>query len=128
MTPFPARPGRHFEYSEFIGHGRCKDLTPRQRRDLHDLCQRFLDPLRDRFGPVSIVSGCRSPEHNRAVGGAANSFHMYGRHPGAVAADVLCLRGSSRDWYDFLEARHPGGLGYYPGHVHVDTRAQHARW
>lgn len=128
MTPAPSRPGRWFSYSEFTGRGSCRDLTDRQRASIHDLCHRFLDPLRDRFGPVVVISGCRSREHNRVVGGAPNSFHIYEAHPGAVAADVTAARGTTRDWYEFLDARAPGGLGYYSTHVHVDNRVQRARW
>ncbi|VVE59449.1 peptidase M15 [Pandoraea iniqua] len=35
--------------------------------------------------PVSISSGYRSPDLNRAVGGARNSAHLYG-----LAADFIC--------------------------------------
>jgi uncharacterized protein YcbK (DUF882 family) len=128
VTPAPARPGRWFAYAEFVGRGGCGPLTPQQRRALHDLCHRFLDPLRDRFGVTVVLSGCRSEDHNRAVGGAPDSFHMYAHHPGAVAADVRCATGRPADWHRFLDELGAGGLGAYPTHVHVDNRRQHARW
>ena len=47
---------------------------------LVDLLQR----IRDHFGqPVTITSGYRTAAHNRSVGGAAYSQHLYGR-----AADI----------------------------------------
>lgn len=39
---------------------------------------RALEVYRERFGPVHILSGYRDPAHNRRVGGAANSQHLYG--------------------------------------------------
>jgi hypothetical protein len=52
--------------------------------DLQGLNQGFLNKLHGALGAIGatqvrITSGYRSPEHNRAVGGAKNSNHMYGR-------------------------------------------------
>lgn len=53
--------------------------------ELQRLAQTILQPLRDHLGrPVVVSSGYRSPALNRAVGGAQNSDHMYGR-----AADIV---------------------------------------
>lgn len=53
---------------------------------LANLCQRILEPVRLRFGyPITVTSGYRCPELNRAVGGARNSQHMTGD-----AADIVC--------------------------------------
>jgi uncharacterized protein YcbK (DUF882 family) len=70
-----------------------------------------------------ILSGYRSPDHNAIVGGAQRSQHMQGRAaditvegvaPSDVHSTVLRLfRASS------LEI---GGLGLYPGWVHIDIR------
>lgn len=68
--------------------------------------------MRDR--PIRIVSGYRCPVHNKRVGGALNSQHMY-----AAAADVeegaITLR----------EAHAAGftGIGTKNGQpIHVDVR------
>ncbi len=92
------------------------------------LCHAHLEPLRRRFGPVTVMSGYRTRRHNAAVGGAPASRHMAEVEPGAVAADVVCRSGSPREWAAALELTRPGGLGLYPGHVHVDTRRVRARW
>jgi hypothetical protein len=47
------------------------------------LAHLVLEPWRELIGPLRVTSGYRSPEVNRAIGGAANSDHMLGR-----AADV----------------------------------------
>ena len=118
----------HFDLSEF--HSKDGQEVPQAAYgELRDLCRRFLEPLRRRFGPTTILSGYRSPRHNEAVGGAPRSFHRYdivGRQ--GVAADVHCARGTAAQWSAFLEEKSPGGLGKYPGFVHVDTRFGRARW
>ena len=44
------------------------------------LCTKVLEPLRDHFHqPIHINSGFRCQALNKAVGGAANSYHTKGR-------------------------------------------------
>lgn len=51
---------------------------------LNELAHHVLQPLRDHFGQsITVTSGYRSPKVNKAVGGAANSDHLYG-----YAADI----------------------------------------
>lgn len=92
------------------------------------LCRRLLEPLRLAFGPVTIASGFRTPEHNRRVGGAPASRHVVTSERGVVAADVYCRSGSPRAWRDALDELGAGGLGLYPTHVHADLRRRRARW
>lgn len=78
-----------------------------------------LQTIRDRLGvPLKINSGYRSPEHNKKVGGASNSMHIYGN-----AADVACPSGITPERFAGL-AFHVGftGIGVYNGRVHMDTR------
>ena len=50
---------------------------------LTELCESILEPIRERWGPVTVTSGYRSPGLNAAVGGSKSSPHMKGE-----AADI----------------------------------------
>jgi len=39
------------------------------------LCETILQPVRDKFGPVNVTSGYRSPELCQAIGSSVNSQH-----------------------------------------------------
>ena len=92
-----------------------------------------LQCIREHFGkPVTITSGYRTPAHNAKVGGAKSSQHLLGR-----AADIQVAGTSVEDVAAYAESLMPdwGGVGRYPvkagrttGWVHVDTRADKARW
>ena len=77
-----------------------------------------LQALRDRLGkPLIVRSAYRSPEHNRAVGGATRSKHMDG-----AAFDIAM---SNHDPVAFEAAARAVGFlwfGFYPrsGFMHVD--------
>lgn len=48
------------------------------------LCEYLLEPVRQKYGsPITVTSGYRSPELNKAVKGATDSQHMRGE-----AADI----------------------------------------
>lgn len=67
---------RYFKRSEFACKcGRCGGFPAEPREEM----VRIADKIRGHFGsPAYVVSGLRCPAHNRAVGGKANSQHMYG--------------------------------------------------
>ena len=82
--------------------------------------------------PVTITSAYRTPAHNAKAGGAKFSQHLYGR-----AADIRVQGVSVEAVAAYAESLMPdrGGVGRYPvkagraaGWVHVDTRADKARW
>jgi uncharacterized protein YcbK (DUF882 family) len=117
----------HFTSEEFD----CHDGTPvptHAHLDLISLCRLYLEPLRVRFGPVTIVSGYRTLTYNARVGGAPLSYHVYKSDRWGVAADVRCRRGTPREWHAYLEELDVGGLGAYKDHVHVDNRDHRGRW
>jgi uncharacterized protein YcbK (DUF882 family) len=48
-------------------------------KNLEFLVEKILDPVRELWGaPITVNSGYRSPEVNRAVGGVATSQHLKG--------------------------------------------------
>lgn len=67
---------RYFKRSEFACKcGRCGGFPAEPQEAM----VRIADKIRGHFGaPAHVVSGLRCPDHNRAVGGKANSQHMYG--------------------------------------------------
>jgi len=99
----------HFSRSEFRDHSTGELKGP--SADLVDCLER----LRTIVGkPLIIVSGYRTPAHNRAVGGARRSYHLQGRaadlHPGVVTQSQAVDAGF-------------GGIGVCRGWViHVDDR------
>ena len=69
------------------------DNTPNddQIENLTELCEKVLQPIRDKFGPVRVTSGLRVPELNTAIGGSGSSQHCKGE-----AADInMCSKGCS---------------------------------
>ena len=54
--------------------------------NLQQLVDNILQPIRDKFGPVIVTSGYRSPAVNKAIGGSATSDHCKGY---AVDFEVL---------------------------------------
>ena len=79
---------------------------------------------------IVIVSGCRCEAHNKAVGGAKQSQHLYG-----TAADIYIPEYTPAQILEYID-RHRlfTGVGTYKGKntVHVDVRdglaGPQARW
>lgn len=127
MTVYPTSThySKHFSRAELNCKCGCKAPLLIRRR-LRRLAVR-LERLRSYIGPLGITSGYRCKAHNKAVGGAINSQHLYGR-----AADLDVPHGHQAE-YVRAAARVPafnkGGIGIYPsGAVHVDYRPWRARW
>lgn len=119
--------GRFFTLDEF----RCRDakrtpvpaaLVPNVR---HLACA-ILDPIRERWGrPIYVVSGYRTAAHNKSVGGALRSTHMTAEAADIRPADVSDAVRFAAVIERLLEEGHLpalGGLGLYPGWVHVDGK------
>lgn len=117
----------HFTLGEFAE----KDgtLPPAQSvQSLTRLCREVLEPMRARFGVCTIVSGCRSVVHNKAVGGSGDSRHLYSKHLDSPAVDVVFARQGPEQWAALAISMRVGGVGLYPGHVHLDQRRTRVRW
>jgi hypothetical protein len=74
--------------------------------------------------PIMVNSGYRTPEYNRAIGGAHGSQHIVGR-----ALDIRCAGVSASRLFavirtEYDEGRLPtlGGIGGYRTFVHIDIR------
>lgn len=108
----------HFDSSEF----RSRDGAPLPDRKVLMHLALHLERLRAICGgkPLRIVSGHRSVEHNRSVGGATNSRHIVG--------DAADLPYGYATTAQAVEAGFTGigSKGAYA--THVDTRVGQARW
>ena len=90
---------------------------------------RFCNEFRRRLGvPVTIVdsggSGVRCPQHNAAVGGVANSNHLYGK-----AADLHSEK-SPEEMYRVADEilGNTGELGLYRWGIHVAVNCTYSRF
>lgn len=114
----------HFALSEFHSHDGSAYPEEWVGERLGLLCA-SLEVLRTELGdrPITIVSGYRSPAWNRRVGGAAMSRHLFGD-----AVDIAVDRLDPGEVYRVALALHQagrvrwGGIGVYPGWVHLDLR------
>ena len=79
----------HFALAEFTRsesakrHGVSNEPTPEHLQNLITLCEKVLEPIRIKFGPINISSGYRSKALNHYIGGSLNSQHCE-----AKAADI----------------------------------------
>lgn len=110
----------------------CKDGTPVPPPLMGNVIElaEQLQVIRDYIGePVYINSAYRTPAHNKKVGGAKDSQHLK-----AKAADITAKSVPPLEMARIVEKLiregmiKIGGVGVYPGFVHVDTRNKKARW
>ena len=96
---------KHFTLEEFSHSSTAKargidNTVPKQLVPaLRNLCERVLEPLRERVKePVIISSGYRCPALNKAVGGKNTSQHMKGEACDIYMEDKTKLR----KWFAIL--------------------------
>ena len=110
---------KHFTLAEMTrtSSGLPNNPTGASLAALTALCTTLLEPVRERFGPVSIHSGYRGPEVNAATPGASkHSQHMLGQAadfhvPGHTLETVFCwiVTASNLQYGQaILEGRSPG--------------------
>jgi N-acetylmuramoyl-L-alanine amidase len=134
---FDSQKFQHFSASEFESYfaaqrkGVNNSTPPRALWEKIIPTLRIVDELRDSYGrPCRILSSYRSPEYNKAVGGA-----QFSQHKEFTALDITFDGLSIQRVYERLIAwrkagKFVGGLGLYPssGFVHIDTRGRNSTW
>lgn len=100
----------NFKVREFA----CKDGSNTVKVDYELVC--ILQKIREVTGrPITINSGYRTPAYNRRVGGASNSYHIYGRAADIKGADLDDITSIANS----LGVR---GILRYNTFIHIDTR------
>ena len=75
----------HFNLAEFTRsesakrHGVSNQPTPEHLENIKILCEKVLEPIRIKFGPINISSGYRSKVLNHYIGGSLKSQHCEGK-------------------------------------------------
>lgn len=91
----------YFSFYELIHTDTGLNNVPEYLTDVRTLtlCSRVLNYIRHEVGfPLSVNSGFRTPDVNRAVGGVSNSHHLYGR--------AFDIRPSHKDPKKYQQLRH----------------------
>lgn len=119
-----AKLSRNFRVYEFAckGDGCCSTVK------VDDQLVRYLQRIRDHFGKALVItSGYRCDRHNKAVGGAAGSYHVKGQ-----AADFYVKGVKPAEVARYAESIGVKGIGLYEGKdgnfVHIDTRTTQSYW
>ena len=120
----------HFALAEFTRsesakrHGVSNEPTPEHLQNLITLCEKVLEPIRMKFGPINISSGYRSKALNHYIGGSLNSQHCEAK---AADIDMDGMGGASnteifnyiKDSLDFDQLIWEFGDNNKPDWVHV---------
>lgn len=113
----------HFSLTEFVSPRDPNRPSMAALANLRVLAS-VLEVLRARAGrPLKITSGFRSPEYNRAIGGAAASLHTTGMACDIAAPDDMLELAALASQIEDI-----GGIGIYPGRgfIHIDIRRRPA--
>ena len=109
----------NFEAQEF--DCKCKSCAS---TEIDNNLVEILQKIRDYFGkPVHINSAYRCAKHNKSVGGASKSKHLYGQ-----AADIKITGVKPVEIAKYAEYIGVKGIGLYSNFVHVDTRTNKFFW
>ena len=97
----------HFALAEFTRsesakrHGVSNEPTPEHLENLKVLCDKVLEPIRVKFGPINISSGYRSKALNHYIGGSLNSQHCEAK---AADIDMDGMGGATnKEIFDFIK-------------------------
>ena len=124
-SPLSTKVTPHITYGELcLGDERRRFINQAQCDIATELCA-FLEKARAQFGnkPIIITSAHRPKAVNDAVGGAADSEHLY--KPGCGAIDWYIKDVSVKLVQDWCDLNWPFSLGYGApkGFVHLGVRA-----
>jgi zinc D-Ala-D-Ala carboxypeptidase len=121
------RIGKHFTLEELtVSHVKITNVPDAQAiENLKAMVEGLLDPLREAWGAaIRINSGYRSPEVNKAVGGAE---HPISQHTKGQVVDLSCSDNAKlfymiRDHFQFDQLIWEKGNDQQPGWVHVSYK------
>ena len=125
-----AGPSPHLTWAELACHDATRTPYPvRWRESRARRLATVFEAIRHACGerPLRVLSGYRTPAHNRTVGGARHSQHVQGR-----AIDLAPPRGWTIEGFHAVvravarEDPRIGAVGYYRWGVHVDIRSRRA--
>lgn len=120
-TEANVKASEHFKVSEFA----CKDGSSIVL--IHQYLIDALEAIRTAAGnkPITINSGYRTYTHNKNIGGASASYHLYG-----LAADIVISGMTAEQMAKVASAAlgNKGGVGLYNGYIHVDGRVNRYRF
>ena len=128
MTRPDRSPSAHLTWTELGCHDAARTPYPaRWRQSRARRLAAVFEAIRHGCGdhPLRVLSGYRTPAHNRGVGGARHSQHVHGR-----AIDLAPPRGWTVTGFHTVvrevarEDPRIGAVGYYRWGVHVDIRAR----
>lgn len=129
-SPFSIHLTPHIRLGEFALDQEARRFKAQHQIDTAGELAAFLERVRVHFGgrPVVITSGYRPPDVNRAVGGAAQSEHLYSV-PREGAVDFIVEGANMAAVEAWCEANWPMSLGRgaHKGFVHIGRRADGAR-
>jgi len=96
----------NFTLSEFTRsesakrHGVSNQPSPAHLENIIVLCEKVLEPIRLKFGPINISSGYRSKVLNHYIGGSLSSQHCEGK---AVDIDMDGVGSvTNKDVFDYI--------------------------
>jgi len=125
---------QHFDYREFTSHDGSPYPPEWIDERLQPLCD-MLDAIRDAWGgPLTVVSGYRSPAYNEQLRARSSGVAEHSQHPQGRAADIAPVPATKESVsrlaaiVDGMIATGKldgvGGFGRYPMWIHVDVRTK----
>lgn len=94
-------------------------------RNLERLCWGFLEPLREKFGPIRITSGYRCAALNSLIGGSPTSFHMLGLAADFQPTDPSVTLKGVVDWLQAGPLVYDQAIYEFGAWVHLGIPAKH---